>query len=73
MASMIQKRPVQAPRTPARATSAQPGSAEKLEIMARRVRRGESVFHPQDATIDRPALVWLREPSDFRAALLQRL
>jgi hypothetical protein len=33
---------------PASPTSAAPGSAEKLGVLAERVRRGESLFHPGD-------------------------
>jgi hypothetical protein len=33
---------------PAVATEAEPGSAEKIEVMRQRVLRGEQIFHPLD-------------------------
>ena len=33
------------------ATQARPGSPEKIQVMKRRVQRGQQIFHPGDATI----------------------
>ena len=41
--------------TPAREpTLARPGSPEKLEVLRRRVARGEALFHPDDEPIPLP-------------------
>lgn len=40
--------------TPTMATSARPGSAEKIAILAERARLKQSLWHPEDAT-DMPA------------------
>jgi hypothetical protein len=34
-------------------TTAQPGTAEKVRVMTARARRGEALFHPQDAKLIR--------------------
>ncbi|VTT98908.1 unnamed protein product [Gemmataceae bacterium] len=34
---------------PRRATAARPGSAEKLAVLINRARRGEALWHPNDA------------------------
>ncbi|MCS7166236.1 MAG: hypothetical protein RMI91_01820 [Gemmatales bacterium] len=39
-------------RLPAVPTAALPGTPGKIEVMAQRAARGESLFHPQDATLD---------------------
>lgn len=41
------------PRKPLHPTQAAPGSPEKIAVMADRVSRGESCFHPQDAPLSR--------------------
>lgn len=38
---------------PASPTRAVPGSAEKLQVLAERVRRGELLFHPADVGMSR--------------------
>jgi hypothetical protein len=59
---------------PKQPTRALPGSGEKLEILARRAKRGEALFHTQDLSWKEAALVaWLREPSELRTALLRCL
>lgn len=42
--------PTEEERTPAKATRAAPGSAEKIEVMRQRAERGEALFHPGDST-----------------------
>ncbi len=37
---------------PAEPTQARPGSPEKLRVLEQRAERGESLFHPLDATAD---------------------
>ncbi|MCS7160103.1 MAG: hypothetical protein RMJ19_06490 [Gemmatales bacterium] len=37
---------------PAEPTSALPGTPDKIAVMAERAARGESLFHPLDATLD---------------------
>lgn len=39
-------------RLPAEPTSALPGTPDKIAVMRERAARGESLFHPQDATLD---------------------
>lgn len=41
----------------AQPTSAMPGSEEKVAILAERARLGLSLWHPGDATLERPATV----------------
>ena len=41
------------PRQPSRPTSCKPGSKEKIEILAERVRLGQDLAHPEDTTIAR--------------------
>lgn len=40
---------------PARATTAEPGTEEKVRVMMERAARGESLFHPLDPVIERTA------------------
>lgn len=40
-------------RQPPRPTSSKPGSKEKIEILAERVRLGQDLAHPEDTTIAR--------------------
>ena len=44
------------PKLPAKPTKHRPGSAEKVEVLRRRVEAGESLWHPDDETVlsDRP-------------------
>jgi len=37
---------------PATPTTALPGTPDKIAVMAQRAARGETLFHPQDATLD---------------------
>ncbi|HEY1376691.1 MAG TPA: hypothetical protein VGF55_07845 [Gemmataceae bacterium] len=37
-------------------TEALPGSPEKIAILEERARQRQELWHPQDATLDRPAL-----------------
>ncbi|GBD37546.1 hypothetical protein HRbin36_02681 [bacterium HR36] len=39
-------------RLPAEPTAALPGTPDKIAVMAQRAARGETLFHPQDATLD---------------------
>ncbi len=39
-------------RLPEQPTTALPGTPDKVAVMAERAARGESLFHPQDATLD---------------------
>ena len=39
-------------RLPQQPTTALPGTPDKVAVMAERAARGESLFHPQDATLD---------------------
>lgn len=39
-------------KRPKRKTNARPGSLEKIEVMRKRLERGEAVHHPKDATIN---------------------
>jgi hypothetical protein len=39
-------------RLPQQPTAALPGTPDKVAVMAERAARGESLFHPQDATLD---------------------
>lgn len=41
------------PPAPDRATTARPGSAEKLAVMIRRAERGEHIHHPGDFRLER--------------------
>jgi hypothetical protein len=51
-----------------------PGSREKLSLLAKRAQRGETLFQDHDFSWQESALVaWLRQPSEFRAALLRTL
>lgn len=43
------------PPEPVRATDAEPGSEEKIRVLAERVRRRESLWHPEDARVETPA------------------
>jgi hypothetical protein len=62
------------PAFPADPTNARPGSPEKLAILAARARHRQPLFHPQDFTWPESTLIgWLKKPSPFRAALLNRL
>lgn len=36
------------PRRPAAPTATRPGSRERVEVYAARIRRGEEIFHPGD-------------------------
>lgn len=59
---------------PKPSTRALPGSREKVDILASRAQRGESLFQTDDAAWRESALVaWLKAPSEFRAAMLRRL
>ncbi|GIW79240.1 MAG: hypothetical protein KatS3mg105_1047 [Gemmatales bacterium] len=40
------------PRTPVQPTDAEPGSEEKIAVMAARAARGEAIFHPDDRQRD---------------------
>ena len=42
------------PQPAAERTAARPGSPEKIEVMRRRVARGEALFHPDDEPIPLP-------------------
>ena len=44
---------VKAARKPCVPTTAMPGSEEKIEVLAGRVARGESLFHPRDLRLRR--------------------
>jgi len=39
-------------RLPQEPTTALPGTPDKVAVMAERAARGESLFHPHDATLD---------------------
>ena len=39
---------------PARPTDAAPGSPEKIDVLARRLRSGRQLFHPEDAPLTIP-------------------
>jgi hypothetical protein len=43
---------------PAEPTKAEPGSEEKIRVMCARVRRGESVSHPDDVMIGAASEPW---------------
>jgi hypothetical protein len=67
----LQKRDKTNPHPP---VHARPGSREKLSILAERAQRGETLFQDHDFAWPESALVaWLRQPSEFRAALLRTL